>query len=143
MSAPRWLVLAGTLVLSANLSCKFELTPESLSRLHDDIKSANEELTSENEYYVGRAVATNLLARNEYKYYADVVTDLGEIPRLECWVDDLNQVFLNLIVNGAHAIHDRLGESGGRGTLTISSRIEEDTVPNWPLLSITTPIAFP
>ncbi|MFT7463668.1 MAG: two-component system NtrC family sensor kinase, partial [Pseudohongiellaceae bacterium] len=78
---------------------------------------------------LNHAVETTLqVARNEYKYYADVVTDLGELPRVGCWVDDLNQVFLNLIVNGAHAIHDRLGDSEERGTLTIASRMDGDTV---------------
>lgn len=78
---------------------------------------------------LNHAIETTLqVARNEYKYHADVVTDLGELPRVECWLDDLNQVFLNLIVNGAHAIHDRLGDSGERGTLTVRSRMDGDIV---------------
>lgn len=62
---------------------------------------------------------TLVIARNEYKYVADVVTDFGELPRVRCDANQLNQVFLNLIVNAAHAIHDA---GRGRGTITIATR---------------------
>lgn len=78
---------------------------------------------------LNQAIETTLaVARNEYKYIADVQTDLADLPRVECWVGDLNQVFLNLLVNGTHAIRDRLGDSGRRGTLTVSSRLDGDHV---------------
>jgi len=47
---------------------------------------------------------TLIIARNEYKYIADVTTDLGNLPEIRCLPEQLNQVFLNLIVNSAHAI---------------------------------------
>ncbi len=47
---------------------------------------------------------TIIIARNEYKYHADVVTDLGDIPDIYCFPEQLNQVFLNIIVNSAQAI---------------------------------------
>jgi PAS domain S-box-containing protein len=59
---------------------------------------------------INHALETTLLvARNEYKYHARVETELGELPAVVCNVNELNQVFLNLIVNAAHAI-----ESAGR-----------------------------
>jgi PAS domain S-box-containing protein len=59
---------------------------------------------------INHAIETTLLvARNEYKYHACVETELGELPAVVCNVNELNQVFLNLIINAAHAI-----ESAGR-----------------------------
>ncbi len=73
---------------------------------------------------LNKAIATTLaVARNEYKYVADIETDFGDLPAVECWVTDLNQVFLNLLVNAAHAIRDVVGESGGRGTIRIRTRL--------------------
>jgi two-component system NtrC family sensor kinase len=59
---------------------------------------------------------TLVVSRSSYKYFADVVTKLGEIPLIECYPGELNQVFLNIIVNAAHAIED--GRKG-RGTITV------------------------
>ncbi|WP_439638866.1 two-component system sensor histidine kinase NtrB [Nevskia sp.] len=57
------------------------------------------------------------VAHNQYKYVADVVTDYGELPRVIAHGGDLNQVFLNLLVNAAHAIEAR--GDGQRGTITV------------------------
>jgi signal transduction histidine kinase len=43
---------------------------------------------------------------NELKYKAKVVKEYGDIPRIECLPSQLNQVFMNLLVNAAHAIED-------------------------------------
>ena len=54
---------------------------------------------------LNRALLSTLtVARNELKYVADVETEFGDLPLVICNVGDLNQVFLNLLVNGAHAI---------------------------------------
>jgi signal transduction histidine kinase len=54
---------------------------------------------------INRALADTLIvAQNEYKSVASVHTDFGELPPLLCFQGRLNQVFLNLIVNAAHAI---------------------------------------
>jgi PAS domain S-box-containing protein len=69
---------------------------------------------------LNRAIQTTLMiSRNEYKYVADVVTELNPIPPLLCHIGELNQVFLNLIVNAAHAIHDRVRVEGGRGRICV------------------------
>jgi two-component system NtrC family sensor kinase len=69
------------------------------------------------------AIETTLaVCRSEYKYVADVTLSLEELPPVTCNVGDLNQVFLNLIVNAAHAIEDRFADSGQRGAITISTR---------------------
>ncbi len=62
------------------------------------------------------------IAWNELKYVAELQRDFGDIPRVRCFPQQLNQVFLNLLVNAAHA----LGEN--RGQITVGTRQEEDQV---------------
>lgn len=71
---------------------------------------------------------TLIVARNEIKYVADVETDLGEVPSVVCNLGDINQVFLNLLVNAAHAIGDAVNGTGRRGLITVRTRQEEDRI---------------
>jgi signal transduction histidine kinase len=66
------------------------------------------------------------VSRHEWKYVADVVFELDpELPTVLCVVDAFNQVMLNLLINGAHAIGAALKQTGAsRGTITIRSRRE-------------------
>ena len=76
---------------------------------------------------LNHAIETTLtVARNEYKYVADVVTDLDPgLPRVPCLPGEFNQVVLNLIVNAAHAIGDVVKNTeGSKGTIKISTRQE-------------------
>jgi len=74
--------------------------------------------------------STLTIARNELKYVADVITELDpELPQIECYRSDLNQVFLNILVNAAHAIESAIGkDSNGKGTITVSTAHTEDKV---------------
>ncbi len=79
---------------------------------------------------VNKALENTLtVARNEWKYVADAVTDLDpHLPLVPCIPGEINQVFLNIIVNAAHAIKDALnGRPDARGTITVSTR----TVDEW------------
>ena len=58
---------------------------------------------------------------NEIKYKAELVRELGELPPLECYPQQLSQVFLNLLVNASHAIE-------GQGTIRVRSWSESDAV---------------
>jgi two-component system NtrC family sensor kinase len=67
---------------------------------------------------LNEAIRTTLtVARNEVKYVADVALELGELPDVMCHLGDLNQVFLNLLVNAADAMKD----NAERGEIRISS----------------------
>ena len=69
------------------------------------------------------AIQTTLIvARNEYKYVAEVETILADLPPVMCNIGDLNQVFLNLIVNAAHAIEDGRGDAEQLGKITIRTQ---------------------
>jgi PAS domain S-box-containing protein len=72
--------------------------------------------------------STLTVARNEIKYVAEVHTELGELPLVECHLGDLNQVFLNLLVNAAHAIAQQVGDSGEMGQISVRSRCEGESV---------------
>ncbi|NLX23366.1 MAG: PAS domain S-box protein [Phycisphaerae bacterium] len=68
--------------------------------------------------------STLTVARNEYKYVADIETDFGQLPPVECFASEMNQVFLNVLVNAAQAI----AETGRRGTITLRTRHIADQV---------------
>ncbi|PKO39273.1 MAG: hypothetical protein CVU33_05590 [Betaproteobacteria bacterium HGW-Betaproteobacteria-6] len=44
---------------------------------------------------------------NELKYKAEVIRELGDIPAVDCVPAQINQVFMNLLVNAAHAIEQQ------------------------------------
>jgi signal transduction histidine kinase len=44
---------------------------------------------------------------NEIKYKAIVHKDYGKLPDIPCYPQQLNQVFMNILVNAAHAISDK------------------------------------
>lgn len=66
---------------------------------------------------------TVTVARNEWKYVAEVVTNFDPaLPAVPCLRDEMSQVVLNIIVNAAHSISDVTdGGREGKGTITIST----------------------
>ena len=106
---------------------------EGLARIATIVKSMREfarPASAEQEFAdLNRALEITLeVARNEYKYVADVKVELGEIPPVLCYPAEMNQVFLNLVVNAAHAIGDVVKQSGKRGVITVRSWSEGDRV---------------
>lgn len=49
------------------------------------------------------------IVHNEIKYVAEVVKEYGDIPEVECLASQINQVFMNLLVNAGHAMQQRRG----------------------------------
>ncbi len=73
---------------------------------------------------INRAIeSTVLVSRNEWKYVADMHTELDpDLPPVMCVPGEFNQVILNLIVNAAHAIADVVSATPGtKGTITVST----------------------
>ena len=64
-------------------------------------------------------LSTLTVARNELKYVSDVETDFADLPLVVCNVGDINQVFLNLLVNAAHAINDVVTGTGLKGKIRV------------------------
>ncbi len=69
---------------------------------------------------------TLVVAQNEYRSVAVIETDLGQIPTVMCFPGRLNQVFLNLIVNAAHAVAEAKPEAGGK--ISVSSHAADGVV---------------
>ena len=79
---------------------------------------------------VNQSIKTALtVSRNEWKYVAHIDQDLCEdLPFVIGDAGDLNQVFLNLIVNAAHAIAEKKEETSCRGEIRISTSYEDGFV---------------
>lgn len=72
---------------------------------------------------------TTIVTRNEWKYVADLDLDLDPAkPMIEGYPGPLNQVFLNIIVNAAQAITERVGNSGTKGRITMRTRADDSYV---------------
>ncbi len=69
-----------------------------------------------------------VVARNEFKLVAHVETHFQELPLVVCEISEINQVFLNLLVNAAHAISDVVKGTVCRGAITIRTRQDADSV---------------
>jgi len=74
--------------------------------------------------------STVTVARNEWKYVARVETILDpDLPEIDGFAGELNQVFLNLLVNAAHAIGEKSqGTAGVSGLIRIRARRDGDSV---------------
>jgi signal transduction histidine kinase len=119
--------------LRENIEPAFERAKDGVSRIAGIVRAMKEfshPSSQEKEAVdINRALlATLTIAKNEYKYVADVETDLGELPMVRGYAGDLNQVFLNLIVNAAHAIADVGQESSVRGKIRIRTTSDEHSV---------------
>jgi PAS domain S-box-containing protein len=80
---------------------------------------------------INRAISTTVtVARNEWKYVADMVLRLDpDLHPVVCMAGEFNQVMLNLIVNAAQAISaSHGGIEGPKGTITISTTQMADAV---------------
>ena len=74
--------------------------------------------------------STITVARNEWKYVADLETDFDpSLPPVLCLPAEFNQVILNLIVNAAHTIADSV-QSGrfDKGKIVVRTRNATDCV---------------
>ncbi|TAN52619.1 MAG: hypothetical protein EPN26_07760 [Rhodospirillales bacterium] len=84
--------------------------------------------TGKNLANLNRALENTLtVSRNTWKHVAKIETRLeAGLPLVNCHIGEMNQVFLNLIVNATQAI-----ENSGKpfpGTIAVSTRSEKDAV---------------
>ena len=70
---------------------------------------------------------TITIARNEWKYVSEVVTDLQpDLPPIDCHEQELKEVFLHLIVNAAEAIEAIQRADSDKGAIGIRTRADGD-----------------
>ncbi len=69
--------------------------------------------------------STLTVARNEWKYVAEVETELDmELPRVPCLPGEFNQVILNIIINASHALAEKF-KDGEKGRIRVCTRAVE------------------
>jgi PAS domain S-box-containing protein len=79
---------------------------------------------------LNRAIKNTLaVSRNEWKYIAEVETDLDpSLPEVTCLPGEINQVLLNLIVNAAQAIEEAVRGTARKGKIRVETRRRGDRV---------------
>jgi signal transduction histidine kinase len=76
---------------------------------------------------IEESIQTTLeVARNEIKYAADVETRFSNVGPVMVRPDEINQVFLNIIVNAAQAVKE--ADQRERGTITIETWEDRENV---------------
>jgi PAS domain S-box-containing protein len=118
--------------LSREIPKAFERTLDGVERVAAIVRAMKEFAhpdSAQHDYAdLNHALTTTLtVARTEYKYHAEVETRFGELPLVSCNVGELNQVFLNLIVNAAHALAES-GKDASTGRITIVTAAAGDEV---------------
>jgi len=131
---------AATAAGEADLDYLVEHMPKAIDRALDGLNRVATIVRSMKEFAhpdtvemapidLNRAVESTLvIARNEYKYVAEVETDFGPLPPVRCHAGDVNQAVLNIVVNAAHAIADVVAGTNARGRITVRTRLEPDDV---------------
>jgi PAS domain S-box-containing protein len=110
----------------------FERATDGVQRVATIVRAMREfahpPTTDKTPFDINRALRSTLIvASNEYKYIADVEMEFAELPPVMCDGGDINQVFLNLVVNAAHAIEDATAD-GERGVISLRTAVEKDHV---------------
>jgi PAS domain S-box-containing protein len=117
--------------LRERIPAAFERTLEGVERVASIVRAMKEFAHPQSEQApadLNQALRTTLtVASSEYKYVADIETELGDLPLVICNQSDLNQVFLNLIVNAAHAIEESLEGASGKGTIRLRTLQDGET----------------
>ena len=125
---------------AADLDYLFENAPKAVERSLEGLKRVTTIVKSMKEFAhpdsaemiaidLNRAIeSTLIIARNEYKYVADVETVFGALPLILCHAGEVNQAVLNIVVNAAHAIEERVKGTEKRGTISIKTSVEGELV---------------
>jgi signal transduction histidine kinase len=72
--------------------------------------------------------STIKLVQTQYFEVTDFVSDFEVMPELNCFPAQLNQVFMNLIVNACHAIKMADREPGHKGQIIIGCQVDNDCI---------------
>jgi PAS domain S-box-containing protein len=115
--------------LDESVSGSFERTLDGVKSVADIVRSMKEfaypnDKTRSLIDINGLLSNTLTVSRSMYVAVANVVTDFGEVPPTMCFPGELNQVFVNLVVNAAHAV-EKANQTRGRpmGEIGIKTRL--------------------
>ena len=118
--------------LRAEIPKAFERLSEGITRVSTIVRAMKEfahpDSSEQSEADINHAIRSTLIvATNVYKFIARVHTDFAELPEVICNIGELNQVFLNLVVNAAHAIEDA-ARGIETGVISISTARADDSI---------------
>jgi two-component system NtrC family sensor kinase len=139
---PELLDRAEETLAAGDLDYLFEQIPSAIAETLDGVERVTKIVRAMKEFShpggrekspadLNKAVeSTATVARNEWKYVADLNLDLAaDLPFVPCFLGEFNQSVLNLIVNAAHAIGDAVKDNPGtKGLITVSTRHDGDFV---------------
>ena len=96
---------------------------ERVVKIIEDLKNFSHVDQAEKKHMdINLGIETTLnIVNNELKYKAKVVREYGDIPRVECFPQQINQVFMNLLVNASQAIKEQ-------GEIMVKTSIDGDKV---------------
>ncbi|VAW13213.1 hypothetical protein MNBD_BACTEROID05-1267, partial [hydrothermal vent metagenome] len=96
---------------------------ERVKKIVLDLKTFSREDSEEKEWSQVEAIIDSVLSvvHNELKYKAEVKKEYSETPQIKCHSQKLGQVFINLLVNAAHAIEEK-------GVITVKTYQEQNNV---------------
>lgn len=121
--------------VTRELPVAIDQTLEGVSRIKEIIKAMKDFSHPGDDGHVAASVnqciqSTATISKAEWKYVADLELDLDPgLPEIRCNPGELNQVFLNLIVNAGHAIADHLRDRPSeKGKIKIRTRWEHGNV---------------
>lgn len=80
---------------------------------------------------INHAISSTItVSRNEWKYCASIETDFAtDLPPVPCLAGEINQVFLNLILNATHSIQEKIGDAPKeKGTIFFMTRRDDDFI---------------
>jgi two-component system, NtrC family, sensor kinase len=111
----------------------FESCIEGLHQVADIVRSLKDFAHPSRDEMVpadlNRAIQSSLtIATSEYKYVANLETELGELPLVTCHVSEISQAVLNIVINAAHAIGDVVRGSDRKGLITVRTWREGEEV---------------
>jgi two-component system, NtrC family, sensor kinase len=72
--------------------------------------------------------STLVVAHNEYRHVAELRAQFDDLPAIPCFLGEINQVVLNLLVNASHAISDVVKNTGELGKLDVRTRLDGNEV---------------
>lgn len=119
-----------------------EEMPQAISQTSDGVRRISEIVRAMKEFSHPGAAGYSLIdinhtlenavtvSRNEWKYVADIETDLDpSLPLVPCLATQLNQAILNILVNASQAIGESVSKGlSDRGKIAISTRKNQDFV---------------
>jgi signal transduction histidine kinase len=138
---PELITKAEEVIAASDMDYHFEQIPAAINETLEGVERVTKIVRAMKEFShpggrekngsnINKAIeSTVTVARNEWKYVAEMVLDLDRnLPLVPCFISEFNQAVLNLVINAAHAIGDvvRATPGGGKGKITIRTRRDGD-----------------